>query len=107
TGWTSLPNCSVDTNAHTVTCTTDHFSAISLFGLHLSLPTNQRSVGHSGSILPAFAATSTGISSSLNGEVKTPADVAALKAELNTKIVSVIKQLIDLLTQRLNSLLGI
>lgn len=30
--WTALDNCSVDTNAHTVSCETSHFSSFSIFG---------------------------------------------------------------------------
>lgn len=32
TGWTQLDNCSVNTSAKTVTCTTTHFSDFALFG---------------------------------------------------------------------------
>lgn len=34
-GWQALPDCSVDTGAKTVTCSTDHFSTFALFGTEL------------------------------------------------------------------------
>lgn len=33
--WQALPDCSVDTDAKTITCSTDHFSTFALFGIPL------------------------------------------------------------------------
>ncbi|MDB5204071.1 MAG: hypothetical protein JWP09_99 [Candidatus Taylorbacteria bacterium] len=46
--WTALSNCSIDTNAKTVTCTTTHFSDFALFGSATSNVSNNVSVSSSG-----------------------------------------------------------
>ena len=109
TGWTQLSNCSVNTSNSTVTCSTNHFSIFSLFGLH---PLTSR--GHSGSIVKLSSlATPSTPSLSLTNTLPTAntnlsaAEVASLKTQLNAKIADLMKQLIKLLTQRLNSLLGL
>ena len=111
TGWTQLSNCSVNTSNSTVTCSTNHFSIFSLFGLH-PLTSRGHSGGHSGSIiklsdlasptLPALSNTLPASDTNLSA-----AEVASLKTQLNSKIADLMKQLLKLLTQRLNSLLGL
>ena len=49
--WNALSNCSVDTNAHTVTCSTSNFSDFAIFGSPVASPTpapQQQSQGGGG-----------------------------------------------------------
>ncbi|MEI8338030.1 MAG: hypothetical protein WCF92_02675, partial [bacterium] len=111
TGWTELSNCSLDTTAHTVTCSTDHFSVFSLFGFKITLPTitthhyGSRSNANLALVTPTYPLLTSNLPA-VNSQLSA-AEVAALKAQINAKIASLMQQLLKLLTLRLNSLLGL
>ncbi|MEI8337546.1 MAG: fibronectin type III domain-containing protein [bacterium] len=111
TGWTELSNCSLNTSAHTVTCSTDHFSVFSIFGYKITLPTI--TTHHYGSRSNTSLALATPTYPLLTSNLPTvntqlsAAEVAAIKTQLNAKIATLMQQLLKLLTARLNSLLGL
>jgi hypothetical protein len=66
TGWTALTNCTVDTNAHTITCQTNHFSNFSIFGVTTVTPsqgggTTSGGGGGSGYVTPAVSVCMPGV----------------------------------------------
>ena len=109
--WQALNNCAVDTTARTVSCDTNHFSVFSLFGFKITLPTitthhyGSRSNTNLALATPTYPLLTSNLPT-VNSQLSA-AEVAALKAQINAKIATLMQQLLKLLTARLNSLLGL
>lgn len=91
TGWTKLSNCSVNADAHTVTCQTSHFSVFSLFGL---TPEVVHSYGGGGGSTSQASTTPTVTLPLVNAD------------DLKKQLILLMQQLIQLLIEKLNQLKG-